>query len=64
MNSAWPGGHVTAQLHVSITPGAITEAQEKDIHLFVTIIHILPDCKEVFCTGTAGDPGSLTNVWL
>ncbi|KAK0383845.1 hypothetical protein NLU13_9756 [Sarocladium strictum] len=56
-------GHVVARLNVSVTadPGELTPS---DIDLFVTLRYIGPDGKEVFYTGTAGDPVPLTKGWL
>lgn len=56
-------GHLVAHLNVSVTAdqGEITPS---DIDLFVTVRYIGPDGKEVFYTGTAGDPVPLTKGWL
>lgn len=56
-------GHVTAHLNVSVSsyPGGQTPS---DIDLFLTLRHYDNDGKEVFYTGTAGDPVSLTKGWL
>ena len=35
-----------------------------DIDLFVTLRHFGPDDREIFYTGTAGDPVPLTKGWL
>ena len=58
-------GHIVAHLNVSVTPGADTAyATPSDIDLFLTLRYIGPDGKEVFYTGTAGDPVPLTKGWL
>lgn len=58
-------GHVTAHLNVSLTADAEEiAAEEKDIDLFLTLRYISPSGKEVFYTGTAGDPVPLTKGWL
>ena len=57
-------GHVTAHLNVSVTPDSLSTAPEKDIDLFVTLRYLSPDGKEVFYTGTAGDPVPLAKGWL
>jgi predicted acyl esterase len=57
-------GHVTAHLNVSLTPDEVSTASEKDIDLFVTLRYLSPDGKEIFYTGTAGDPVPLTKGWL
>ncbi|KAJ6127570.1 hypothetical protein N7523_003182 [Penicillium sp. IBT 18751x] len=56
-------GHVVAHLNVSMSPlpGSPTP---KDIDLFLTLRHIAPSGKEVFYTGTAGDPVPLCKGWL
>ncbi|CAH0040526.1 unnamed protein product [Clonostachys solani] len=56
-------GHVLAHLNVSVTPDP-DGPTPSDIDLFVTLRHISPDGKEVFYTGTAGDPVPLTKGWL
>ncbi|PKS12540.1 hypothetical protein jhhlp_000748 [Lomentospora prolificans] len=56
-------GHVTSRLNVSVTPDP-SGPTPSDIDLFVTLRHIGPDGKEVFYTGTAGDPVPLTKGWL
>lgn len=56
-------GHVVAHLNVSLTPDT-TGPTPTDIDLFLTIRHISPQGKEVFYTGTAGDPVPLTKGWL
>lgn len=55
-------GHVLAHLNLSLTP---EEAEgEKDIDVFLTLRHIGPEGKEIFYTGTAGDPIPLCKGWL
>ncbi|KAG9583592.1 alpha/beta-hydrolase, partial [Aureobasidium melanogenum] len=56
-------GHITARLNVSLTPDT-TGPTPTDIDLFVTLRHISPEGKEVFYTGTAGDPVPLCKGWL
>lgn len=56
-------GHVTACLHVSMTPDP-SGPTPSDIDLFLTLRHIGPDGQEIFYTGTAGDPVPLTKGWL
>lgn len=56
-------GHIVAHLNVSMsaTPGAPTP---QDLDLFLTLRYISPEGKEVFYTGTAGDPVPLCKGWL
>lgn len=56
-------GHIVAHLNVSMSPypGAPTP---RDIDLFLTLRYISPEGKEVFYTGTAGDPVPLCKGWL
>ncbi|KAK3994512.1 cocaine esterase [Cladorrhinum sp. PSN332] len=56
-------GHIVAHLNVSVTPdrGGPTPC---DIDLFLTLRHLGQDGKEVFYTGTSGDPVPLTKGWL
>jgi predicted acyl esterase len=56
-------GNVVAHLNVSLTPEPAGPTPS-DIDLFVTLRHISPEGKEVFYTGTAGDPVPLTKGWL
>jgi predicted acyl esterase len=56
-------GHVVAHLNVSVTPYSGSESIPTDIDLFVTLRYFGPDGKEVFYTGTAGDPVPLTKGW-
>ncbi|EOD47416.1 putative x-pro dipeptidyl-peptidase (s15 family) protein [Neofusicoccum parvum UCRNP2] len=56
-------GNVLAHLNVSMSADA-TGPTPTDIDLFVTLRHISPEGKEVFYTGTAGDPVPLTKGWL
>lgn len=55
-------GHIVAHLNVSMSPypGSPTP---KDIDLFITLRYISPEGKEVFYTGTAGDPVPLCKGW-
>jgi predicted acyl esterase len=56
-------GHVVAHLNVSMNPHP-SSTTPSDIDLFVTLRHIDPTGKEVFYTGTAGDPVPLCKGWL
>lgn len=56
-------GHIVARLCVSATPEP-RGPTPSDIDLFLTLRHISPEGKEVFYTGTAGDPVPLTKGWL
>lgn len=53
-------GHITAHLSISCsgTP------PPSDIDIFLTLRHLSPQGKEIFYTGTAGDPVPLTKGWL
>ncbi|KAJ2901685.1 x-pro dipeptidyl-peptidase c-terminal non-catalytic domain-containing protein [Zalerion maritima] len=55
-------GHVLAHLNVSLTPEQASG--EKDIDIFLTLRHISPEGKEIYYTGTAGDPIPLCKGWL
>ncbi|ORY71827.1 X-Pro dipeptidyl-peptidase C-terminal non-catalytic domain-containing protein [Pseudomassariella vexata] len=57
-------GHITAHLNVSMTPTPEESAGEKDIDLFVTLRHYDATGKEIYYTGTAGDPVPLCKGWL
>ncbi|KAI0802497.1 Alpha/Beta hydrolase protein [Xylaria sp. FL0064] len=56
-------GYVTAHINVSVSPDS-DGPSPSDIDLFVTVRHIGPDGREIFYTGTAGDPVPLTKGWL
>ncbi|KAI1822900.1 X-Pro dipeptidyl-peptidase C-terminal non-catalytic domain-containing protein [Xylaria intraflava] len=55
-------GHITAHLSVSMVPD--DPFGEKDIDLFLTLRHLDADDKEIFYTGTTGDPVPLCKGWL
>ncbi|KAL4803142.1 Alpha/Beta hydrolase protein [Aspergillus unguis] len=56
-------GHIVAHLNVSVTPHP-GHPTPSDIDLFLTLRYISPEGKEVFYTGTAGDPVPLCKGWL
>ncbi|KAH3972250.1 hypothetical protein HBH70_002410 [Parastagonospora nodorum] len=56
-------GHIVAHLNVSLSPHA-AGATPSDIDLFLTLRYISPEGKEVYYTGTAGDPIPLAKGWL
>ncbi|KAF4980022.1 hypothetical protein FZEAL_3884 [Fusarium zealandicum] len=56
-------GHVVAHLNVSVTPDPAGPTPS-DIDLFVTLRHLDASGKEIFYTGTAGDPVPVTKGWL
>lgn len=55
-------GHPVAHLNVGVTPAS--EVKDPDIDVFVTIRHLDAAGKEIFYTGTAGDPVPLCKGWL
>lgn len=55
-------GHPVAHINVGVTPASGVE--DPDIDVFVTIRHLDPTGKEIFYTGTAGDPVPLCKGWL
>jgi len=58
-------GHVTAHLSVSCSKASDDQpTAPSDIDLFLTLRHLSPEGKEIFYTGTAGDPVPLTKGWL
>ncbi|KAL1965786.1 hypothetical protein VTN77DRAFT_5107 [Rasamsonia byssochlamydoides] len=56
-------GHIVAHLNVSMS-AIPTGPTPTDIDLFLTLRHISPQGKEIFYTGTAGDPVPLCKGWL
>lgn len=57
-------GHIVAHLNVSTSPYPSSATTPTDIDLFVTLRHFSPAGKEIFYTGTAGDPVPLAKGWL
>jgi predicted acyl esterase len=57
-------GHIVAHLCVSVSSLSESATTPSDIDLFLTLRYISPDGKEVFYTGTVGDPVPLTKGWL
>jgi putative CocE/NonD family hydrolase len=57
-------GHIVAHLAISASKGPDQTADPSDIDVFLTLRHISPEGKEIFYTGTAGDPVPLTKGWL
>ncbi|KAK0719814.1 X-Pro dipeptidyl-peptidase C-terminal non-catalytic domain-containing protein [Lasiosphaeris hirsuta] len=55
-------GHIVAHLNVSVMPD--NPENETDIDLFLTLRHFDSAGKEIFYTGTAGDPVPLCKGWL
>jgi predicted acyl esterase len=56
-------GHIVA--HLNVSAGAdVGGTLPSDIDLFLTLRHISPQGKEIFYTGTAGDPVPLCKGWL
>ncbi|KAI6856755.1 alpha/beta-hydrolase [Hortaea werneckii] len=55
-------GHVVA--HLALSASSVSGHAPSDIDIFVTMRHVSPEGKEVFYTGTAGDPVPLTKGWL
>lgn len=55
-------GHIVAHLNVSVTPE--NPDNETDMDLFLTLRHFDSAGKEIFYTGTAGDPVPLCKGWL
>ncbi|EMC98769.1 hypothetical protein BAUCODRAFT_103232 [Baudoinia panamericana UAMH 10762] len=57
-------GHVTAHLNVSVTAVSGSDTQPSDIDIFLTLRHLNADGKEIYYTGTIGDPVPVTKGWL
>lgn len=57
-------GHIVAHLNMSMTPDSQVCSFANEIDIFLTLRYISPEGKEVFYTGTAGDPVPLCKGWL
>ncbi|EMC98602.1 hypothetical protein BAUCODRAFT_84254 [Baudoinia panamericana UAMH 10762] len=57
-------GHIVAHLNVSVSPSPALPTVPMDLDVFLTLRHFSPEGKEIFYTGTAGDPVPLTKGWL
>ncbi|KAK5105814.1 hypothetical protein LTR62_002117 [Meristemomyces frigidus] len=58
-------GHITAHLSLSASKASPEqESTPSEMDVFLTLRYISPQGKEVFYTGTAGDPVPLTKGWL
>ncbi|KAK3680736.1 hypothetical protein LTR37_021091 [Vermiconidia calcicola] len=57
-------GHVTAHVNLSATKQDGSGHTPGEIDVFVTLRHVNPEGKEIFYTGTAGDPVPLAKGWL
>ena len=57
-------GHIVVHLNVSVSelPGQVTPPSEMD--LFCTLRHLDAEGREIFYTGTVGDPVPVTKGWL
>lgn len=56
-------GHIVAHLNVSCSASSSSAKPPSDIDLFVTLRHLDSAGKEIFYTGTAGDPVPLVKGW-
>lgn len=56
-------GHPVAHLNLSVTPEDVSSG-ETEIDVFVTLRHLDASGKEIYYTGTAGDPVPLCKGWL
>lgn len=57
-------GHLVAHLCVSVSSTSGSDSAPSDIDLFLTLRYLSPEGKEVFYTGTVGDPVPLSKGWL
>ncbi|KIJ29847.1 hypothetical protein M422DRAFT_235107 [Sphaerobolus stellatus SS14] len=56
-------GHIVANLVLAIEPDESGKVP-KDMDLFVTLRHLDSENKEIFYTGTMGDPAPVSKGWL
>ena len=57
-------GHIVAHLCISTSRSPESDVVPVDIDVFLTLRHISSEGKEIFYTGTTGDPVPLTKGWL
>jgi putative CocE/NonD family hydrolase len=57
-------GHIVAHLNVSMSPLHACTTPPSDLDLFLTLRHFDKHDKEIFYTGTIGDPAPVTKGWL
>ncbi|EPQ32130.1 uncharacterized protein PFL1_00327 [Pseudozyma flocculosa PF-1] len=57
-------GHPTLRLVTSIAAADGAATVPKDLDVFLTLRHLDAEGKEIFYTGTAGDPCPVTKGWL
>jgi predicted acyl esterase len=57
-------GHVAAHLFISCSSASPNAKGPSEIDIFTTLRHIDPEGKEIYYTGTVGDPVPITKGWL
>jgi predicted acyl esterase len=57
-------GYIVAHLNVSMSALHASETTPSDLDLFLTLRHLDKHGKEIFYTGTVGDPAPITKGWL
>jgi predicted acyl esterase len=57
-------GHIVAHLNVSVSAEDDSTTSPSDLDLFITVRHLDKNGKEIFYTGTVGDPVPVSKGWL
>jgi predicted acyl esterase len=57
-------GHIVVHLNVSISALNGSQSIPSEMDLFITLRHLDAEGKEIFYTGTVGDPVPVTKGWL
>jgi hypothetical protein len=57
-------GHIITHLNVSMSSLHASETTPSDLDLFLTLRHLDKHGKEIFYTGTIGDPAPVLKGWL
>ena len=57
-------GHIVAHLNISASAKDTSSPPPSEIDLFLTVRHLDSDKKEIFYTGSSGDPVPVSKGWL
>jgi predicted acyl esterase len=57
-------GHISVHLNVSVSASPERQTPPSDLDLFITLRHLDAEGREIYYTGTVGDPVPVTKGWL